>query len=227
MAHWFGIHMPMQGTRVRSLVQEDPTCHGATKPMSHRKWACNHKASCEGFRNPDSTCSYYLSIYQEPLYVSFIYAVLSRSAVSDSFATPSTLAYQAPLSMGILQARLLEWMATPSFRASSRPRDGTQVFRIAGKFFSLHSEPPGKPQNTGVGSLSLLQGFFLSQEWNQGLLPCRWIPSQLSHQGSPLWSYICLFVHLSIIYLHTHPLLSPVFRNKRSPFNEKPMHPRQ
>ena len=31
------IHMPMQGTRVQSLVQEDPTCHGATKSME-----CNH-----------------------------------------------------------------------------------------------------------------------------------------------------------------------------------------
>ena len=32
---WFGVHLPMQGTRVRALVQEDPTCHGATKPVSH------------------------------------------------------------------------------------------------------------------------------------------------------------------------------------------------
>ena len=31
--------LPMQGTRVRSLVWEDPTCCGATKPMSHNYWA--------------------------------------------------------------------------------------------------------------------------------------------------------------------------------------------
>ena len=35
---------------------------------------------------------------------------------------------------------------------------------------SLPSESPGKPKNTGVGSLSLLQGIFLTQESNQGLL---------------------------------------------------------
>ena len=29
------IHLPVQGTWVQSLVQEDPTCHGATKPMCH------------------------------------------------------------------------------------------------------------------------------------------------------------------------------------------------
>ena len=38
---------------------------------------------------------------------------------------------------------------------------------------SLPSEPPGKPKNTEVGSLSLLQGIFLTQESNQGLLHCR------------------------------------------------------
>ena len=30
----------MQGTRVRALVQEDPTCCGATKPVHHNYWAC-------------------------------------------------------------------------------------------------------------------------------------------------------------------------------------------
>ena len=36
-----------------------------------------------------------------------------------------------------------------------------------------------------MGSLSLLQGIFLTQESNQGLLHCRWILYQLSYQGSP------------------------------------------
>ena len=39
-------------------------------------------------------------------------------------------------------------------QGSSQPRDRTQVSHIAGEF--LLSEPPGKPKNTGVGSLSLL-----------------------------------------------------------------------
>ena len=43
--------------------------------------------------------------------------------------------------------------------------------------------PPG--QNTGVGSLSLLQGILPTQEPNPGLLHCRRIPYQLSYQGSP------------------------------------------
>ena len=40
MAQWLKIHLPMQGTRVRALVQEDPTCRGATKPVHHNYWAC-------------------------------------------------------------------------------------------------------------------------------------------------------------------------------------------
>ncbi|KAJ8791477.1 hypothetical protein J1605_004282 [Eschrichtius robustus] len=30
----------MQGTRVQALIREDPTCHGATKPVRHNYWAC-------------------------------------------------------------------------------------------------------------------------------------------------------------------------------------------
>ena len=32
VAQWLRIHLPMQGTRVRALVREDPTCHRATNP---------------------------------------------------------------------------------------------------------------------------------------------------------------------------------------------------
>ena len=45
---------------------------------------------------------------------------------------------------GILQARILEWVAISFSRGSSRPRDRTQVSGIAGR--SLTSEPPGKPK---------------------------------------------------------------------------------
>ena len=45
---------------------------------------------------------------------------------------------------------------------------------------SLPAEPQGKSKNTGIGSLSLLQQIFLTQESNQGLLHCRWILYQLS-----------------------------------------------
>ena len=49
----------------------------------------------------------------------------------------------------------------------------------------LYSPWNSPGQNTGVGSLSLLQGIFKTQGSNPGLLHCRWILNQLSHQGSP------------------------------------------
>ena len=35
VVQWLRICLPMQGTRVRALVREDPTCRGATKPVHH------------------------------------------------------------------------------------------------------------------------------------------------------------------------------------------------
>ena len=35
VAQWLRVRLPMQGTRVPSLVREDPTCRGATKPVRH------------------------------------------------------------------------------------------------------------------------------------------------------------------------------------------------
>jgi len=84
---------------------------------------------------------------------------------------------------GLLQARILKWVASLFSRESSQTRDWTHVSRIAGEFFT--SWATRKPKNTGVGSLSLFQRIFPTQESNAGLLHCRQILYKLSHQGSP------------------------------------------
>ena len=91
---------------------------------------------------------------------------------------------------GILQVRILEWVAFPFSRGSSQPRDRTQASSIAGRFF-LPAEPQGKPKKTGVGSLSLPQQIFPTQKSNQGLLHCRWILYQLIYMYLiPIYEYI-------------------------------------
>ena len=85
---------------------------------------------------------------------------------------------------GILQARILEWVAFPFSRGSSQPRDRTQVSCMAGGFFTSWATKR-KPKNTRVDSLSLLQQIFPTQESNQGLLHCKRILRilyQLSYQ---------------------------------------------
>ena len=87
---------------------------------------------------------------------------------------------------GILQARILEWVAFPFSRGwSSLPKDQTQAEDQTLQADSLPAEPPGKPKNTGVGNLSLLRGIFPTQESKWGLLHGRQILCQLSSQGSP------------------------------------------
>ena len=133
-----------------------------------------------------------------------MWAVLSHTVVCDCLQ-PHVLyvACQAPLSMEILQTRILEWVAMPSSRGSSQP--GIKPRSPTLQVDSLPSEPPGKHMNTGVGSLSLLQGTFLSQESNWGLLHCRWILQQLSTFTSHLY-FLCYVssmfpLHLFIDYL--------------------------
>ena len=70
---------------------------------------------------------------------------------------------------GILKARILEWVAFPFSRRSSQLRDQAQVSCIAGD--SLPAEPQGKPKNTGVGSLSLLQRI----SWPRNQTGVSWI----------------------------------------------------
>ena len=83
--------------------------------------------------------------------------------------------------MGILQTRILEMFAMSFFGGSSQPRDWTQIFCIAGRFFTDWATRETK--NTGVDSLFLLQGIFLIQESNWGLWHCRQIHYKLSYQG--------------------------------------------
>ena len=60
------------------------------------------------------------------------------------FATLWIVTHQAPLSMGIFQARILEWVSMPSSRESSQPRDRTRVSHIAQILFHLsHQKGPG------------------------------------------------------------------------------------
>ena len=96
----------------------------------------------------------------------------SRSVISNSLPPHGLYSH------GILQARMLEWVAFLFSRGSS------QHMSPSLHPDSLPAEPQGKPKKTGVGSLSLLQLIFLTQESNWGLLHCRWILYQLSYQGS-------------------------------------------
>ena len=58
--------------------------------------------------------------------------------------------HQVPLSMGILQARIPEWVALPFSRGSSQPRDQTQVSRIAGRLYHLRHQGSQNLAQSGI-----------------------------------------------------------------------------
>ena len=134
--------------------------------------------------------------------------MLCSSAMSDSLQP-----YQTPVSIGL--SRQEHWSGLPFPPGDlPNPRmepTSSESPALAGRFFT--TEPPGKPkghkvqvkvaqscsilcdpmdytwnplgQNTGVGSLSLLQRIFPIQGSNPSLPHCRRILYQLSQQGSP------------------------------------------
>ena len=63
---------------------------------------------------------------------------------------------------------------------------------------SLPAEPSGKPKNTRVDSLYLLQWVFPTQESNEGFPHCMWSFYQLSYQGSPM---LYIFYHKNLAIL--------------------------
>ena len=82
---------------------------------------------------------------------------------------------------GILQARVLEWVAFPFSRGSSQPMDWTQIC-IAGRFFTSWAKREAQEYwSIGVGGLSLLHQIFLTHESNWGLLHCGQILYQLNY----------------------------------------------
>ena len=92
----------------------------------------------------------------------------------------------SPLSMGF--SRQKYWSVLPCPPPGDLPNSGIKTRSPTFQADSLLSEPPGKPKNTGVDSLSLFQGNFPTQESNRDLRHCKWIPYQLSYSGS---SYTC------------------------------------
>jgi len=79
------------------------------------------------------------------------------------FAMLWTVARQASLPMGTLQARILEWVAVPSSRTSSQPRDWTRISYVSciGRQVLYWQAPPGKP----------ITSYNLAQEWWLDLFP--------------------------------------------------------
>ena len=118
-----------------------------------------------------------------PSYLGFFYLGRGVSLYGcSSKAQPLLLTLEVGYLLSTAQLPLL---CQPFPSPGDLPNPGIEPRSLTLQADSLPVEPQGKPKNTGVGSLSLLQGIFLTQELNWGLLHCRRILYQLSCQGSP------------------------------------------
>ena len=113
-----------------------------------------------------------------------VYKVWVAQLCLTLFVTLWTAACQPPLCLEF--SRQEYWSGLPLPSPGDLPDPGIEPRSPTLQADSSLSESPGKPKNTGVGSLSLLQGIFLSQESNRGLLHCRQILYQQRYQGRPM-----------------------------------------
>ena len=105
------------------------------------------------------------------------------------------------------------WSRLPCPPPEDLPNPGIEPRSPTFQANSLPSEPPGKPKNTRVGSLSFLQGNFLTQESNQGFLQVDSLLAEL--HGKPTYRIVSTKKILCVPPIH--PLL-PFNGNHRSFF---------
>ena len=104
--------------------------------------------------------------------------VLTHSVMSDSLQPCGLQSTRLLCPWGF--SRQEYWSELPCPPPRDLPDPGIKPRSPTLQVVSLPSEPPGKPKNTGVDRLSLLQGNFLIQESKWGLLHCRQILYQRS-----------------------------------------------
>ena len=102
--------------------------------------------------------------------IDYACAVLTHSVMSD-FATPWAVDHQVPLSIGILHARIPEWVAMPSSHGGSHaldlPNPGVEPRSSSLQVDSLPDAPQGKPKNTGVVTYPFSRGSFQPSNWTR------------------------------------------------------------
>ena len=123
------------------------------------------------------------SLFLSQLYITLLCTEVKVAQSCRLFATPWAIQF-------VEFSRPEYWSGYPLPSPGDLPNPGIESRFPALRADSLSAEPQGKPKNTGVDSLSLLQWIFPIQESDQGLLHCRRILYQLSYQESPICTYI-------------------------------------
>ena len=155
-------HIPASGTRVQFCVERPEAVTGSISSPCARRWATScHLSGLEAKQNSEVSYSETRSLLRTLCgglaavcaHARACACVCARARVRVCVCSVvqlcptlcNSMNFRPPGSSvhGILQARILEWVAMPSSRASSPPRDCTASPALAGGFFT--AGPSGKP----------------------------------------------------------------------------------
>ena len=128
--------------------------------------------------------NYLLSAYKYPCIVMLCLVAQLFLTLCNPMDCSPPVAHQGPLSMGILQARILDWVAMPSSRGSSQLRCRTQVSHIAGRFFTIWASKEAHPCTRRIQRWKKLD----PSPWSSGRVTVRCIQSVFS-AGSGRWRW--------------------------------------
>ena len=111
---------------------------------------------------------------------------------------------------GILQARILEWVAFPFSRGSSQPRDWTQVSCIAGRFFTIWATREAPiPLSVSQFSHSVVSDFLQPHESQHARPPCPLPTPRVYSNSCPLSRWCHPTISSSVLPFSYHPQSLP------------------
>ena len=113
-----------------------------------------------------------------------------------TLCNPIDCSLPGSLSLGILQARILEWVAMPSSMGSSQSRNQTQVFHVAGRFFTVWTL---REAHFNISACILKKGLHYPDFRTQVHL--FWVLSCFPPNGAVLW----LLLLLKVLTQHCSP----------------------
>ena len=128
VAQWLRIRLPLQGTQVRSLVQEDLTCRRATRPTCHNYWTCTLKIAVD-LRASSRACKPQLlnpACHNYWAHVSQLLKPVSSRAHVPQLLSPHAATTEArmPKACALQQEKPLWWEScTPQWRVAPAHRN--------------------------------------------------------------------------------------------------------
>ena len=131
VAQWLRIRLSMQGTQVWALVREDPTCHGATKPMLHNYWACA-RAREPQLLSPRATTTE---------------ARVPRAHARQQEKPPQWEAHTLQRRVDPEKARAQQWRPNAAINKQTNKQSIQQASAERQKFFSTLLQPPAGPED--------------------------------------------------------------------------------